>query len=806
MPPVPDAQPAAPRYAFAWATLACVLAALTLCYPALSGGFLVSAVSDQYIAGYAFREFAAESLRSGNGFPLWNPYLFGGMPYIAAMHGDIFYPTFLLRLVLPTDIAMTWGMVLHLMLAGVAAYSFLRSIGLGFHASLVGGVAYMMSGQVASLVSPGHDGKLFVSALFPLTLLILTCGIRRGHNWAWGLLALVVGLGVLSPHPQLLQYLLLASGAWALMLAFGGTGKAAISRRDAFIRLGFALGAVVVGFAIGAVQYLPVSEYVDWSPRVGGRDYEYATSFSMPIEELINTYLPQFSGILQEFYWGRNSIHLHSEYLGAGVLLLAAVGLGARKDDARRRWFWFFSGLFIVSLLWALGGNTPFYHLVYAIVPGSKYFRAPSTIFFVTTFAVSVLAAFGTERLLAGQVTRRFATAALATGGAVALLASVGLFRVLSESILGGIYAGNSQLLEHYSRIADSNAPNVVMGAWRSFIFLGGTAAIAFALGARRIAPGLAGWLLVGITVADLWSVERAYYNFSPRADVVYASDPAIDSLKAQTQPFRVITAEFQGGTEAAYHDPFLGMDGLMSHGVRLVRGYHGNEIRHWQGLAGARTAPVQWQFSPAIWGLANVKYVYANLDSLPIEGARRVVGPIRNAAGSLVSLFELPGENPYAWVVPVMAKYPDAAVSDAVRAPNFPYRAVALLDTSSTTPTMPLLAIPEPLTISTRVSDYAPGKATITLDSPAPAGSALVVSESFYPGWTATIDGRPAKAERADLALIAVPLPAGARKVELRFESPAYHTGKRITFAAIALALLALAAGIFSDRRRVNA
>jgi hypothetical protein len=261
-----------PRYAFAWAVLACVLAALTLGHPALGGQFLVNPVSDQYIAGYAFRDFAAASLRAGEGFPLWNPYLFGGMPYVAAMHGDIFYPTFLLRMVLPTDAAMTWGMILHLMFAGVAGYAFLRAIGLGFHAALVGGLAYMMSGQVASLVSPGHDGKLFVSALLPLTLLVLTYGVRDAKHWAWGVLALVVGLGVLSPHPQLLQYLLLASGAWALMLAFGGVGERKLLPKVAITRLGLALGAVLLGAAIGAIQYLPVREYVEWSPRAGGRD------------------------------------------------------------------------------------------------------------------------------------------------------------------------------------------------------------------------------------------------------------------------------------------------------------------------------------------------------------------------------------------------------------------------------------------------------------------------------------------------------------------------------------------------------
>ena len=102
--PLPDATspaPPAPRHALAWAALAYALFALLLAYPALGGAFLVNGLSDQYIAGYPFREFAAASLRAGEGFPLWNPYQYGGMPYVAAMHGDIFYPTFLLRMLLP---------------------------------------------------------------------------------------------------------------------------------------------------------------------------------------------------------------------------------------------------------------------------------------------------------------------------------------------------------------------------------------------------------------------------------------------------------------------------------------------------------------------------------------------------------------------------------------------------------------------------------------------------------------------------------------------------------------------------------
>lgn len=782
--------PDAPPFAFAWAALACIVAALTLAYPALGGAFLVNPVSDQYIAGYPFREFAAAALRAGDGIPQWNPYLMGGMPYIAAMHGDIFYPTALLRMVLPTDVAMTWGMILHLMLAGIATYAFLRALGLGFHASLVGGLAYMMSGQVASLVSPGHDGKLFVSALLPVALLVLTWGIRDGRRAAWGLLAIVVGLGVLSPHPQLLQYLLLAAGAWGLMLAFGGAGTAALSRGDAFTRLGMALGAVLLGLLIGAVQYLPVREYVEWSPRAGGMARDHAVSYSMPIEELLNTYLPQFSGVLER-YWGRNGIHFHSEYLGAGVLMLAVAAFARGLATERRRLLWFFAGLLVVSTLWALGGNTPFYEIPLALVPGTKFFRAPSTIFFVSTFAVAALAAMGTERVLAGQVHRKWLIGAAAVGLGIALLASVGVFHQLALSIA---------LPQQLDRV-DANASAVVSGAWRSFFFLAAALGVCVAIGMQRLGAVMGGWMLAAVIVVDLWSVERQYFKFSEPAAVLYASDPAIEFIKAEPEPVRVINNAF--GRDGVYHDPNLDFDGLMAHNVRVVLGYHGNELGRYQRLTAKNQGYAQIM-NPALWGLLNVKYIYTNLADTEIPGATVVAGPVQTAAGSTVYLHQLPGEHPFAWVAPVIAKFPDDAVNDAFRAPTFPYRSVALIAPESDTPAQSLSSLPEPLSIRARTTAYAPGRISVTLDAPAPSGSALVVSENFYPGWQATVDGQPAKAERAMLSLMAVALPAGATAVELTFDSAPYATGRGITIFTVVLALLLFAVGVVLDRRRV--
>lgn len=799
----------APRFAAGWAALAYAIATLMLAWPALLGKFLVNPHSDQYIAGYAFRDFAAQSLRAGQGIPQWNPYLFGGLPYVAAMHGDIFYPTAVLRVILPTDVAMTWGFIIHTFLAGFFTYCFLRAWGLGFFPSLIGGMAYLLGGPIASYASPGHDGKLFVSALLPLALWLLVRGIRDGRLWSWGAFAITVGLAVLSPHPQLLQYLLLTSGAFALFLALGRDANGAkLDRRTAVRRLAFALAAVIVGMAIGAIQYAPVREYVAYSPRAGGRDYAYATSYSFPLIELFNMYLPQFTGILDR-YWGPNGIHLHSEYIGASVLLLASAAFGG---DARRRFRRFWIGVAVIAFLWMLGGSTPFFHLVYAIVPGTTFFRAPSTMIYVFSFAVSVFAALGTERLLDGARSRRFLFGWLGAAAAVAVLASLGVVGAMAQAgartsgaLLFPQYA--EQAAEQWASRANANGAEVILGAWRSFLF------VALAVGAllwyarTRASVALVGAALALIVALDLWSVEREYWEFSPPASVLYATDPAVEMLKKEARPGRVLVVA-RGDSGLAASDPYFGGDGqgrgtgLMVHGIRSVTGYHGNEIGRYQTLMNMSLpsgAPAL--LSPTFWRHENVRYLYTNVP-LGQPDFQLMVGPVRNSAGSTVYLYRLPGENPYAWLATAIAKAPDSDAEAAVLDPRFNPARLAVFDTAANVQANAGQTPPEPLAITATTSNLAPGKADIALSAPAPAGSALVVSENYFPGWKATVDGKEVPTYRADYNLIGIPMPAGARTISLRYHDPAVTTGRIITIVALIIALAGLGAGLAAQRR----
>ena len=789
-----DAAPAdwAPRFALGWASLVYTIAVMLLAYPALAGKFLVNPHSDQYIAGYAFREFAAQYMRAHGGFPQWNPYLYGGMPYIAAMHGDIFYPTFLLRLVMPTDIAMTWSFIIHVFLAGLFAYLFLRACGLGFFGALFGGLAYMIGGNVAGLVSPGHDGKLYISALLPLTLLLVLRGVHEGRRWAWGALAVVIGLAVLSPHPQLLQYLLLVAGAFGLYLAFVEFDGVKLARPIAIRRLAFAAVAVVIGGAIGAIQYVPVREYVPFSPRAGGKGWDHAVSYSMPPEELVNTYLPQFTGMLDR-YWGRNGIHFHSEYIGAVVLVLAGLGFGWAATRGGRKFIWFWSGTLIVSVLWALGGYTPFYKIVYYLVPGTKFFRAPSTMLYVVSFSVAVLAACGLDRVVRGQVRRRYLIGWLGAALLLAVLGASGGLTNLAMTIAAP--ERGDWVLE--------NSADLALGAVRSFAFVAIAVGIIWAISTRRMKSTVGASIIVAAAAIDLWTIERSYWMFSPPASRLYASDPTIEYVKNQSQPGRVIPLPL--GDDLARGDPFLRpggqANGLMIDGVRDVIGYHGNQLGRYDDLLGLQEGGRQLA-NPNFWALTNARFWLSNTDSLPIPGVRRVVGPVRNAAGSMVYLFELPGENPMAWVAPVIVKAPDDQVLSTVLDPRFDVRRAALFDTAATVTARSVSALPAPIPTKVSVTAYEPGKMTLALDTPAPEGAALVISENFYPGWKATVNGQLAKIGRVDYTLIGVELPAGARTVELRFDSASYHTGKMITLIALAVAAIWWLVGAFMERR----
>src|SRR5213080_3659750 len=399
----------------------------------LQGKWLASPWGDQYSAGYAARYWGAEWWHRLGHVPLWNPELFGGLPFVGAGHGDIFYATSFLRLVLPVEMVINFGFVLHFILAGVFTYLLLRRLHVSWTGSVIAGLAYQLSGLIGSYPSPGHDGKLFASAALPLACLALVMALRDKRWEGYPLLAIAVAQSLLG-HFQIAYYLLIVAGLFALYLTLEESRDDPARRVG---RLGLALAAVVLGFGLAAIQLLPFIQYIPFSPRAQGyHGFEGSTSYAIPWSHVLEFFIKNFAGS-RDTYWGSNPLKFHSEYLGLPVIALAALGAGSK--DRRKLVLWV-GGIGLLFLLVSLGAATPFYKLWWALMPMVKKTRAPGMAFFAVAFAVALFAGLGTERLERREG-RSFLTAWLVVAGVAALLGVTGVFGAMAQSLAAAVQA-----------------------------------------------------------------------------------------------------------------------------------------------------------------------------------------------------------------------------------------------------------------------------------------------------------------------------------------------------------------------------
>jgi hypothetical protein len=760
----PVAAPYAPAHpdlaAFGFLSLWIVILSL----PMWSGQFLAGPYSDQFSDGYAIRWWSAMQWRATGHVPQWNPFLFGGHPVFTGF-GDLFYPSAWLRLVLPTATAMNVAFVVHYLLAGVFLYWLLRLMRVSWLGAVTGATAYQLSGIVVSLMSPGHDGKLFVTALLPLMVIGLVLALRHRRPAGYALLGLAVGLALLSPQYQMTQYALVASGVMTLYLAFGE--PLGLSPRDRWIGVGGAAAGVLLGFGISMIQVLPFFHSIPYGTRAESAGYAWSTTYAMPWSHVPELLFSGFAGHY-ETYWGPNAIKLHSEYLGLPVVALAAVGLGS----PRRRLVWWLGALALLFLLVSLGGATPFYRLWYALVPYVNKTRAPGMALFVVAFAVSWLAALGVERLERGEG-KRAMQVALAAAGVTALLAAAGVF--------GSVAAALARAAQHE---ATAGQTGITAGALGSAVGLGVLAAVALAFLRGRLQPAAFAVLLVLAVGADLYRAGRGFWHWSRPEQQSFRTDPIIQHLQATPQPFRILDTGLYPGNV------------LVRHQVPQVLGYSGVELGDFDDLLGGRNEWRNLRTSLHLWRLLAVRFVLFT-DSARVPGYKLVSGPVPTATGRNGYLFEADSIPPYARVVPAAVKGDTGEVIPTLLDPRLDYDRIVVFDRFAPVNPLPLVGqhMPAPSPSQARFTHWSPGRMSVQLDPPPPAASYLLIAENWYPDWQATVDGNHAQVLRGDYTFITVPLPAGARQVELMFASTDFRRGRIISWAS--LLLLAAWAGV---------
>ncbi len=455
-----------PRFAIA---LALFLIPLVYFYPVLLGNVFL-APGDGWAQNLGVRALAGQMIADGQ-LPLWNPYIFGGMPLAASVYPGSFYPPNWLFVILSPKWAMNIVVLTTYHIAIVGTYLYARRIGITRLGALLAGTAFSFGGFMINHLS--HTSRIGAAAWLPWVLLAIegccaNCQFaslsgdsffqdkklsedatqtdssrNAAKRWFWaGLGALFITLQFFAGEPQMLVFTALVSlpCAW---FALNRTES-----HEDMLRGVKALAVMVAVFvSLSLLQLLPSLELLAQSER---RDpgAQFFDSYSLPPWQLPALIFPYFFGgaLLGPYkvpYWGAEIAAIMSGYVGMLIWLLAAVALFARfgtgsgsdrvpaepavESPGRYRsryctdgrvWLWL--GIAVISIVLAFGGHLPFglNHLLYR-VPGYKTFRGLYRHQFEFTFAMAMLAGFGMTALsmLKRELARRavfFGTLAMA--------------------------------------------------------------------------------------------------------------------------------------------------------------------------------------------------------------------------------------------------------------------------------------------------------------------------------------------------------------------------------------------------------
>jgi hypothetical protein len=700
------------------------------------------AARQYYVNGdFTWKEQATDSVTAGSWaagqLPLWDPYSYAGQPLAADSGAAVFYPMDLAFDMTAgaggvSLLRMEWRVVVDFMLAAALAYLFFRDLSRSRLAALTATLVYTFGGYLTSY--PPHQMDILETGTWlPLALL----AVRH-----------VFG-DPASTRRQRLRWAML--GGLAMALSFlAGHPQTCLLIVDAAVAYLIFLGlrhrtlrrswaeaglAALVAGGLAAIQLVPSLEFFPLSNRTAVSDA--AASAGILVRALPNLVVPHYADTA-------------ALWLGAGSVVLALAGVWlARK---REGWFWF--GLAVVALLLGLGGQTPLYGLMEHL--GFGLIRDQSRTIFLTSFATAALVALAVASIRARPALQwLLVLAALATcaGDAAPLL----------------LHATGDPLAS-----AVRDAPLWVRGLPMALVL--GCLVVATAVGrkaadrSRDLVRHTVVRSLPILALAVLLAVDAMAVNW--RNNVTPTPPAPADGLPGTIAFLRSLPGPFRVATDG---DQIIPANDLGNYGLATDQGYNDFRVGAIDQLL---TSTDYWR----VWQILDVhEFLTTRTLSSPYTLQYTEHG---------VNTYALSYMLPDVWAVWHYQVLPAAGASlSAVLAPAFDPGQQVVLDQA------PALAIPNLPQHAQQIQErrVSPERTVVTATVDQPA--LLVRSVAAYPGWTVTVDGRPAEMLRADHAIQAVAIPAGRHTVVFSFDPWSIKVGMLLTGITASLLLTALLA-----------
>jgi len=617
----------------------------------------------------AFRQFGLDELRQSR-WPLWLPNVDSGYPYFADPQSASFYP----------PVVVNWGVhilsgartfsigalelegALHVLLAALTAYGFLRGEVRSHWAALLGALAFSFGGYLLSYPML-QLAILETAAWLPLALWSMRQLAARGDGRSVIVADGVWAISALAGHPQTLVMMGYTGVAYFVVCAWRNRLRA---KRAIMLVSATALLALL----LSAIQLLPTLEFMRLSSRVELTVDTAGTGFP-------------FSDVVQLIAPGSVS-HYSPLYVGLLPLALAGLALAARKLRTSSTQIWFWGGVALTALIVSFGDRTPLFSVLYTLVPGFRLFRDQERHALIVVWALSVLAAYGGDYL--------------------------------------------------FARLSST---------WRRWLPLAA----------------------VIIVVGDL-AVNTRSVNWVPPYDPfpAHAALTTIAADAAANTIYRLHNEQRLPGHAAS-------MAGLSE-----VGGITPIHIAAYQDFIKQVPREVRW-------ALLNVRYVVTWRSALdghlgqPIDSTLLLQQGEGEAA---TYVYRLADDHPRAWIVHEVAVKADrATIFAALAAPDFNAHFTALT-------LAPIEVVANESIELIKITRLEPNQLAVetTLTTP----GLLVLSEVYYPGWVATVNGVNQPVVEVDGALRGVALGAGESRVEMTFQPISLQIGGAISMLALAV------------------
>ncbi|HJQ32328.1 MAG TPA: YfhO family protein [Pyrinomonadaceae bacterium] len=560
------------------------LAPVVYFLPALLAGYVLCP-DDGTIFNTPLRVAAANITLAGDA-PLWNPYIFGGMPLLGSAQGGLLFPLNWLYLVFSPQLATNLMVVASYALAGLGAYLYARRAGAGFAGALVTSLAWQWGGFLVGQI--GHINIVQTGACLPWVLWALD-GYGMTGQRRWGVaLAAFVALQTFVGHQQTLAYSLLLAAVYAVACGY--------TFREARARYLSSLMFLAAGVLLAAVQILPTFELLRNSPRADAT-YDFFTSFSLT-PGMLRTFLAPYAlgggdgWLFRAPYVGPPYYGEMAGYVGALGLMLAACAVVFRRDARTKFW----TAAALVCLLLALGRYAPlkFYKLIY-YVPVLNLFRVPARHLMEAEFALAVLAGRGLTALAAARDWKETSTRIWSRASTRA--AAVGACVVVLTLLVVTLGRPDAFKLGREAPVGLMRAPELFVPV----IFACASAWALWAFARRRRG---ATFMLVALLACDLalWGQSSGWRLSSPKSDGELFREP--ETLKiirehgaGDAASYRILTAPHPFDPAAAPVPPSVSHstrwtlwtqpDVYMMRGVQNAAGYDGFGLARYQRLAG---------------------------------------------------------------------------------------------------------------------------------------------------------------------------------------------------------------------------